>query len=51
LNLRVRCRAHNALHADEVFGRAHVAARVRLRQRKRRDEAPAGARTDISEMR
>jgi hypothetical protein len=39
-NLRVRCRAHNALHAEEVFGRAHVAAHVHLRQRKRRGEAP-----------
>jgi hypothetical protein len=43
-NLRVRCRAHNALHAEEVFGRAHVASRVHLRQRKSRgDEAPERA--------
>jgi hypothetical protein len=39
-NLRVRCRAHNALHAEEVFGRAHVAAHIDLRQRKRHGEAP-----------
>jgi 5-methylcytosine-specific restriction endonuclease McrA len=45
-NLRVRCRAHNALHAEEVFGRAHVAAHVHLRQQKRRGEAPAAARAE-----
>jgi 5-methylcytosine-specific restriction endonuclease McrA len=33
-NLRVRCRAHNRLHAEEVFGKAHVARRVDLRRRK-----------------
>jgi hypothetical protein len=42
-NLRVRCRAHNALHAEEVFGRAHVAAHVHLRQRKQPGEAPVPA--------
>jgi hypothetical protein len=42
-NLRVRCRAHNALHAEEVFGRAHVAAHVHFRQRKCRGDAPASA--------
>jgi 5-methylcytosine-specific restriction endonuclease McrA len=40
-NLRVRCRAHNVLHAEAVFGRAHVAARVHLRQQKRRGDVPA----------
>ena len=33
-NLRVRCRAHNALYAEQVFGRAHVAGRMDLRHRK-----------------
>jgi hypothetical protein len=42
-NLRVRCRAHNALHAEEVFGRAHIAAHIHFRQRKRRGETPAPA--------
>jgi hypothetical protein len=42
-NLRVRCRAHNALHAEEVFGRAHVAAHIHLRQRKRHGETPVPA--------
>jgi 5-methylcytosine-specific restriction endonuclease McrA len=45
-NLRVRCRAHNALHAEEVFGRAHVAAQVNLRQQKHRGDAPAAARAE-----
>jgi 5-methylcytosine-specific restriction endonuclease McrA len=33
-NLRVRCRAHNRLHADHVFGRRHVEEQVDFRQRK-----------------
>ncbi|OJY28519.1 MAG: hypothetical protein BGO98_05455 [Myxococcales bacterium 68-20] len=33
-NLRVRCRAHNALYAEQVFGRVHVAGRMDLRHRK-----------------
>jgi hypothetical protein len=33
-NLRVLCRAHNRLQAEVVFGKEHVAERVRLRQRK-----------------
>ena len=33
-NLRVRCRAHNRLAAEEVFGKEHVAGRIHLRQRK-----------------
>jgi hypothetical protein len=45
-NLRVRCRAHNALHAEEVFGRAHVAAHIHLRQRKRRGETPTSAHAE-----
>ncbi|MDB4884428.1 MAG: hypothetical protein JWL95_3194, partial [Gemmatimonadetes bacterium] len=35
-NLRVRCRAHNRLHAEEVFGKQHVARAVDFRQRKSR---------------
>jgi hypothetical protein len=35
-NLRVRCRAHNRLHAEEVFGREHIARAVDFRQRKSR---------------
>lgn len=34
-NLRVRCRAHNQLHAEQVFGRAHVEDRIAMRRKKR----------------
>ena len=40
-NLRVRCRAHNALYAEQVFGRAHVAGRMDLRRRKCAPPTPA----------
>ena len=33
-NLRVRCRAHNHHHAEEVFGRSHVARHIHFRQQK-----------------
>ena len=33
-NLRVYCRQHNLLHAEQVFGRAYVARRIHFRQRK-----------------
>ena len=33
-NLRVRCRGHNALYAEQVFGRAHVERNMDLRRRK-----------------
>jgi hypothetical protein len=33
-NLRVRCRAHNQLHAEDVFGKDHVARQRNLRRRK-----------------
>jgi RuvA, C-terminal domain len=33
-NRRVRCRAHNALYAEEVFGRGHVEERIHLRRDK-----------------
>ena len=35
-NLRVRCRAHNRLAAEEVFGKAYIAERIDFRQRKSR---------------
>jgi 5-methylcytosine-specific restriction endonuclease McrA len=31
-NLRVRCRAHNRLHAEKTFGRAHVERAIHQRQ-------------------
>lgn len=45
-NLRVRCRAHNRLHAEEVFGAAHVQRRIEERQRvSRRGPAPQATAT------
>ncbi len=34
-NLTIRCREHNKLHAEQVFGRAHVERQIHLRQEKR----------------
>lgn len=42
-NLRVRCRAHNALLAEDVFGKEHVRDRIHLRQRKRADGSSAAS--------
>lgn len=47
-NLRVRCRAHNALYAEEVFGRAHVAARIHLRQQQSKRRAGVGVTADLA---
>ena len=33
-NLRVRCRAHNRLYAEQFFGKSHVAKQIDFRQRK-----------------
>lgn len=33
-NLRVRCRAHNRLHAEDLFGRAQVERAIHIRQRR-----------------
>jgi len=41
-NLRILCRAHNRLHADQVFGADYVADRIHFRQRKWND-APASS--------
>jgi hypothetical protein len=50
-NLRVRCRAHNRLHAEECFGRAHVEQRIDFRRRKLDPatvaESPATRRDDL----
>ncbi len=40
-NLRLLCRAHNRLHAEEVFGKTYVAERIHNRQRQW-EEAPDG---------
>jgi len=53
-NLRVLCRAHNRLHAEEVFGREHVAERIHFRQRKSEttaatpDITPSDASLDVA---
>jgi hypothetical protein len=35
-NLRVRCRAHNRLHAEQTFGKGHVERTIRERRHPRR---------------
>jgi 5-methylcytosine-specific restriction endonuclease McrA len=47
-NLRVRCRAHNRLWAEQAFGRDHVERAVHLRQRKY-GVTPSSARFDMHE--
>jgi 5-methylcytosine-specific restriction endonuclease McrA len=42
-NLRVRCQAHNRLHAEEVFGKQHVARRIDSREQASRRDVDAGA--------
>ncbi len=48
-NLRVVCRAHNRLYAEQVFGREHVERLIHLRQRRsqdaRRRRAEQGSRS------
>ena len=45
-NLRVRCYAHNMLHAEDVFGRAHIEKRIQERRRRRSRPAFAAASAD-----
>jgi 5-methylcytosine-specific restriction endonuclease McrA len=48
-NLRARCRSHNLHAAEEIFGKEHVAARIRCRQQQWRkrseDRAPMSSDT------
>jgi 5-methylcytosine-specific restriction endonuclease McrA len=37
-NLRVRCRAHNRLHAEKTFGREHVDRRIEEHRRQKRQD-------------
>ena len=39
-NLRVRCRAHNQLWAEQAYGREHITERRRFRQEKSRPQEP-----------
>jgi len=43
-NLRVFCRSHNRLHAEQVFGRQHVARHIDFRRRKSSSGAAAPER-------
>lgn len=38
-NLRLRCRAHNGLHAEDAFGKDYVQSRIRSRRRAGRTRA------------
>jgi hypothetical protein len=46
-NLRVRCRAHNGLWAEECFGKEHVAASIDLRRRRWDERAADLARRGL----
>ncbi len=50
-NLRVRCRAHNQHHAEQVFGRQHVASRIHLRQLKYASRSSARLETVAQALR
>jgi HNH endonuclease len=45
-NLRVVCRAHNKLYAEQAFGRAHVEEQIHRRQRM--SEHPASPTADVA---
>jgi hypothetical protein len=42
-NVRVRCRAHNIWHAENVFGKAYVREKIHLSQLKSKARAPVPA--------
>jgi 5-methylcytosine-specific restriction endonuclease McrA len=45
-NLRVRCRAHNALYAEQTFGKEHIERRIR----ERRDPRQRGYASDSCDL-
>jgi hypothetical protein len=47
-NLRARCRSHNLHAAEEIFGKEHVAARIRCRQQQWRKRGRGQDRTPMS---
>jgi hypothetical protein len=49
-NLRVRCRAHNRLHAERVFGKERVAHAIHLRQRRCDDDPFQTAARGLTKM-
>ena len=44
-NLRLLCRSHNRLAAEQAFGRAHVEEQIYLRQQKSKSRKPMTAAT------
>jgi 5-methylcytosine-specific restriction endonuclease McrA len=53
-NLRARCRSHNLHAAEEIFGREHVAARIRCRQqqwRKRSEDRASMSSATLEQAR
>ncbi len=53
-NLRARCRAHNLHAAEEIFGKEHVAERIRCRQqqwRKRSEDRAATSSETLEQAR
>jgi len=50
-NLRILCRAHNRLHAEQTFGREYVAQKINLAQAKQRDAPASAFRTAASALR
>jgi hypothetical protein len=46
-NLRVRCRAHNLLYAEQTFGKEHVGRKICERRRRRR-RGYASANSDLA---
>ena len=49
-NLRVVCRAHNQLYAEQAFGRDHVGRRIYLRQRRKEDDDLEVVRGALTKM-
>lgn len=41
MNLRVRCRAHNRLHAEQTFGKEHVERKVQEHRHPRKRGYPS----------
>ena len=49
-NLRLRCRLHNRLHAEQSFGREHVERQIHLRQRRPNAAALDTVRSALTKM-
>jgi 5-methylcytosine-specific restriction endonuclease McrA len=49
-NLRVVCRAHNRLYAEQAFGREHIERQIHLRQRRSNDPTLDVARRALANL-